>query len=95
VDRIVEALWPGGPPAAPEQNVATLVSRLRAVLGAGFIEGGRQGYRLASGPEILVDLDAAARFCDQAEGKLATAAAVALGRGRARASIAVLGYGDR
>ncbi len=78
VDRIVEVLWPGGPPAAPEQNVATLVSRLRAVLGAGLIEGGRQGYRLASGPEILVDLDAAARFCDQAEGKLATAAAVGL-----------------
>ena len=36
------------------------------------------GYRLADGPGIMIDLDAAARFCDQAEGKVATAAAVAL-----------------
>ena len=78
VDRIVEVLWPNERPAAPEQNVATLVSRLRAVLGADLIQGGRAGYRLAAGPGIVVDLDAAARFCDQAEGKLATAAAVAL-----------------
>ena len=78
VDRIVDVLWPNERPAAPEQNVATLVSRLRAVLGADVIQGGRAGYRLAAGPGIVVDLDAAARFCDQAEGKLATAAAVAL-----------------
>ena len=78
VDRIVEILWPGERPAAPEQNVATLVSRLRATLGADLIQGGRAGYRLVAGPGIVVDLDAAARFCDQAEGKLATSAAVAL-----------------
>jgi len=78
VDRIVEILWPNERPTAPEQNVATLVSRLRAVLGVGLIQGGRAGYRLAAGPGIAVDLDAAARFCDQAESKLATAAAVAL-----------------
>ena len=48
------------------------------MLGADLIQGGRAGYRLAAGPGIVVDLDAAARFCDQAEGKLATAAAVAL-----------------
>ncbi len=78
VDRIVEVLWPGERPATPEQNVATLVSRLRAALGAELIQGGRPGYRLAAGHGIVVDLDAAARFCDQAESKLATAAAVAL-----------------
>jgi DNA-binding SARP family transcriptional activator len=78
VDRIVDVLWPGERPAAPEQNVATLVSRLRAALGADLIRGGRAGYRLAAGPGIAVDLDAAARLCDQAESKLATAAAVAL-----------------
>ena len=78
VDRIVEVLWPNERPTAPEQNVATLVSRLRAVLGADLIQGGRTGYRLADGPGIVVDLDRAARFCDQAEGKLATAAALAL-----------------
>ena len=78
VDRIVEILWPNERPTAPEQNVATLVSRLRAVLGAELIQGGRAGYRLAAAPGIVVDLDAAARLCDQAEGKLVTAVAVAL-----------------
>jgi DNA-binding SARP family transcriptional activator len=78
VDRITDVLWPGGPPAAPGQNVATLVSRLRAALGADLIHGGRSGYRLAIGPGITVDLDAAAGFCGQAESKLATAPAVAL-----------------
>ena len=78
LDRIVEVLWPHERPAAPEQNVATLVSRLRAVLGANLIRGGRAGYRLAADPGVLVDLDAAAGFCEQAEGKLGTAAALAL-----------------
>ena len=78
VDRIVEILWPDERPAAPEQNVATMVSRLRAVLGAELIQGGRAGYWLAAGPDVVVDLDAAAGFCEQAEGKLGTAAAVAL-----------------
>ena len=78
VDRIVDVLWPGERPAAPEQNVATLVSRLRAVLGADLIQGGRAEYRLAAGPGVTVDLDVAAGFCEQAEAKAATAAAVAL-----------------
>ena len=78
VDRIVEILWPDERPASPEQNVAIMVSRLRAVLGAELIQGGRAGYRLAAGPGVVVDLDAAAGFCEQAEGKLGTAAAVAL-----------------
>src|SRR2546429_305088 len=55
-----------------------MVGRLRAVLGAELIQGGRAGYRLAAGPGVVVDLDAAAGFCEQAEGKLGTAAAVAL-----------------
>ena len=74
VDRIVDILWPNERPTAPEQNVATLVSRLRAVLGADLVQGGRAGYRLAAAPGIAVALDAAARLCDQAEAKLATAA---------------------
>src|SRR5258708_32052472 len=78
VDRIIDVLWADGPPAAAEQNVATLVSRLRAVLGPGVILGGRPGYRLADGSAVSVDLDTAARLCDQAERKLPGAAAVAL-----------------
>jgi hypothetical protein len=48
------------------------------VLGADLIQGGRAGYRLASGPGIVVDLDVAAGFCAAAEGKVGSAAAVAL-----------------
>ena len=45
-DRIIDVLWPGRPPAAAEQNVASLVSRLRAVLGTEIVLGSRAGYRL-------------------------------------------------
>ena len=50
VDRIVDALWDESPPRHPEQNVATLVSRLRAALGSDVIIGGRGGYRLGMPP---------------------------------------------
>ncbi len=78
VDRIIDVLWAGAPPAAASQAVATLVSRLRAALGSGVILGGRDGYRLAGEPGVSVDLDTAARYCEQAEHKLPTAAAIAL-----------------
>ncbi len=78
LDRIVEVLWDGEPPAAAEQNVASLVSRLRGVLGPGVIQGGRPGYRLGGPPAVSVDLDAAARYCEQAERKLAASPAIAL-----------------
>ena len=78
LDRIVEVLWDGEPPAAAEQNVASLVSRLRGVLGSGVIQGGRPGYRLGGPPAVSVDLDAAARYCEQAERKLAASPAIAL-----------------
>jgi DNA-binding SARP family transcriptional activator len=78
VDRIVDVLWAGERPAAAEHNVATLVSRLRGVLGSGIIVGGRHGYRLAGEPEVGVDLDAAARRCEQAKLRLPAAPAIAL-----------------
>jgi DNA-binding SARP family transcriptional activator/tetratricopeptide (TPR) repeat protein len=78
VDRIVEVLWAGESPAAAEQNVASLVSRLRGVLGAGIIVGGRQGYRLTGEPRVGVDLDAAARCCERAERTLPASPAIAL-----------------
>lgn len=77
VDRIAEALWDDDPPAEPAQHVATLVSRLRRVLGSDLIRGGRQGYQLASGSGILVDLDEAARLASRAERELAMAPALA------------------
>jgi DNA-binding SARP family transcriptional activator/tetratricopeptide (TPR) repeat protein len=64
-DRIVEVLWPDGPPAQPVENVATLVSRLRSWLGPAVVEGSREGYRL--GPDADVDLARAERLTERAE----------------------------
>src|SRR5262249_61806580 len=75
VERIVEILWPDERPASPEQNVAIMVSRLRAVLGAELIQGGRAGYRLAAGPGVVVDLDLAGGFFGPGAGKVGAAPA--------------------
>ena len=77
VDRIAEVLWAAHPPTEPAQHVATLVSRLRRVLGPDVIRGGRQGYQLAGGPDVVVDLDEAARLTGHAERELAAAPALA------------------
>jgi DNA-binding SARP family transcriptional activator len=84
VDRIAEELWAGSPPKEPAQNVATLVSRLRRVLGSDAIHGGREGYQLGSGPNVEIDLDEAAHLTGYAERELVRAPALAcLAAGRA------------
>ncbi|HEY7324494.1 MAG TPA: AAA family ATPase [Streptosporangiaceae bacterium] len=77
-EQLAELLWDGDVPAGADRNIASLVSRLRAVLGAGIIRGGRSGYRLGDAGDVSVDLDVAARLCDQAERSLARTPAVAL-----------------
>lgn len=67
-DRVIDALW-SRLPREPKQNVATLVSRLRAELGRAAILGGPTGYRLA--PTIAVDLQQAATLVDRAGVQLA------------------------
>ena len=67
-DRIIDALWPH-PPRQSTQNVATLVSRLRADLGRAAVLGGPTGYRLA--PTVDVDLNHAATLVDRAGAQLA------------------------
>ena len=71
VDRIVDALWEDDPPRQPERNVATLVSRLRAVLGPDVITGGRGGYRLGASPAVRVDVDVAEQLVAEAGRRLA------------------------
>ena len=62
MDSIIDVLWDGvGPPKAVE-NVASLVSRLRMILGAELIEGGRSGYRLVLPTGCTVDVDDAQRL---------------------------------
>lgn len=60
--QIVEVLWAEQPPRRPVRDVATLVSRLRALLGPDVVLGGRDAYRLGSPPAVTVDLDDAARM---------------------------------
>jgi DNA-binding SARP family transcriptional activator len=72
-DRITGVLWGDSPPASPAGNVATLVSRLRRVLGDGVIQGGRSGYRLGAAPAVRVDLDEASRWAVEAARRLAAA----------------------
>src|SRR3982750_3128928 len=46
--EIAAVLWPEDLPSDPDAVVASLVSRLRRVLGAGAVVGGRSGYRLGT-----------------------------------------------
>jgi len=88
-DWIADVVWENAPVNAG-QAVATLVSRLRAALGSGVVLGGRDGYQLAAEPEVSVDLDVAARYCEQAERKL-PAAAVALAAAGSAAELLAAG----
>ena len=73
-DRLAEALWPGRLPRSPTANIATLVSRLRARLGAAVVVGDRLGYRLGEPSAVRVDLDEAAELVLQAARRLAEGA---------------------
>ncbi len=82
IDRIAAALWESTPPERAAENVATLVSRLRRVLGPGVVHGARGSYRLGDGAGIWVDLDAAEDLATRAEGSIRTEPAVALAASR-------------
>ena len=69
LDALTEAVWTDAPPSAPVDNLATLVSRLRASLGADVVVGDRGAWRI--GPAVQVDLDVAAALLAQAEAALA------------------------
>ncbi|MCW2635370.1 MAG: transcriptional regulator, putative ATPase, winged helix family [Blastococcus sp.] len=62
--EVIAVLWPADPPADPDAVVASLVSRLRRVLGAGAVLGGREGYRWGS---VETDVDQARRLLEDAE----------------------------
>jgi DNA-binding SARP family transcriptional activator/energy-coupling factor transporter ATP-binding protein EcfA2 len=92
IDQIVQVLWQGNPPKRPPENVATLVSRLRRVLGAGAVTGGRAGYRLGEPPAVGVDIDAASALVAEAERRL-TAGEPDAARVAAEAALEILGSG--
>jgi DNA-binding SARP family transcriptional activator len=72
IDRLVDVLWNGVWPRRPAAYVATLVSRLRAVLGPDVMAGGSRGYRLGSA--VAVDLFETATQVERGEMLLARSA---------------------
>ncbi len=89
---LVASLWGDASPADAAANVATLVSRLRAALGAGVIDGSRAGYRLLTGSSVVVDLDEAAELVAEADARLGSGQP-ALATVAADAASALLGPG--
>ena len=92
MDEIIEILWGDDEPARAEANVATLVSRLRGVVGVDAIIGGRNGYRLNVGPLWSVDVDEAAVLVEEAEQRMRSSRP-ALALTAANAAIELLGGG--
>ena len=91
VDRIIDALWPDHRPADPAANVATMVSRLRALLAADLVTGGGgRTYGLTPGGPWRVDLDDAAASCAEAAAR-AGAGDHALAVAAARVAVDLLG----
>jgi predicted ATPase/DNA-binding SARP family transcriptional activator len=54
-DRLVDAVWAGGPPVRADKALQIHVQRLRARLGSGVIETRSDGYALAG--DVLVDAE--------------------------------------
>jgi SARP family transcriptional regulator, regulator of embCAB operon len=65
-DELVEALWPGELPSAPEMAVSALISKLRRLLGEGSLEG-RGEIHLNLSPQAFVDVQAARHAVHEAE----------------------------
>lgn len=68
-DQLIEALWPGQPPAAVDAALNALISKLRRALGPDVLEG-RTSLRLRL-ESAWVDLDAATEAIHRAESSLA------------------------
>jgi DNA-binding SARP family transcriptional activator len=71
VDRIVDVLWPDGPPTDPAANVSTLVSRTRRLLGDALTSAPGRAYGLVPSGTWTVDLDESAALLDEAADRVA------------------------
>ena len=65
-ERIADVLWGDEQPRDAAANVATLVSRLRSVLGDDVIAGSRAAYGLLPGGAWVTDVDAARQLVAEA-----------------------------
>jgi DNA-binding SARP family transcriptional activator len=84
-DELIEALWPHRGPADPDAALRTLLSRLRAALPEGALQGRRE-LSLRLGTEDRLDLEEAHRALDRAR---SAAAQEAWGTAEASASAAL------
>ncbi len=69
-DELIEALWPTGPPAAPEVALRALLSKLRGALGETPLDT-RDAVRICFAPDTFVDVEAAVAAIHRAESALA------------------------
>ena len=69
-DELVEAIWPNGPPAAPDAALSALLTKLRGVLGADAIVGKRD-IQLQLPADAWIDLEAAPEGLHRAESAIA------------------------
>jgi len=69
-DELVEALWPRRLPSATETGLNALISKLRRILGSGFVDG-RSSLRLRLGEDAWVDVEAAEQAAHRAESQVA------------------------
>lgn len=65
-ERIADVLWGDAQPRDAAANVATLVSRLRSVLGEDVIAGSRAAYGLLPGGAWVTDVDVARQLVVEA-----------------------------
>jgi DNA-binding SARP family transcriptional activator len=69
-DRLIEAIWPSGGPAAADSALSALLSKLRRVLDETWIEG-RSEIVLSLPESTFVDLEAAREAVHRAESAVA------------------------
>jgi len=91
-ERVIDVLWEGMPPVKALEAVATLVSRLRAVLGPEIVTGQRPAYRL--GDSIRVDLEDAASLVNRAESPAVLRATPTAALSSARRALEILDPSD-
>ncbi len=68
--QLVDALWPGGAPAAADRALSALLSKLRSALG-GDVLVGRDKPQLVLPPDAYVDIEAAGDRLHEAESAVA------------------------
>ena len=64
--ELIDAVWPDGPPGAPESALSSLVSKLRRVVGQERLEG-RSELRLALADDAWIDIEAAGEALHRAD----------------------------